>query len=446
MGGTPFDDLEQKESKSLVTKSEKKAKEDQGYLMSGKQYQNKMINIVLLMKNDPMLQGIFRYNDFTGCIEYAEIPSWDASIKKGKRIDDGDEVHLKNWLAEKYHFEPSTSLIGEALYVYAKNQRYHPIKNYLEALKWDKKKRLNTWLHKITGVEKNAYTSLVGRKMICAMVKRIYHPGCQFDNLIVLEGKEGIYKTTMLRILGGKWYAPFSIKAESKDAVDVMMGKWLLEMEELATMRGSEIEYVDAFLSRNVDRVRLSYRRNAQDFHRQCIFVGTMNPIGSNQYLKKQSQNRRFWPVECQGTIKIEELKEIKDQLFAEAMQVFEEENLFMDNEEAVSISLNKQEERKAHDFWVDIIDEYLTGKTVVRATDVLAEALTLSKDKINHTSSIRLGICMRQLGWIPRAYGSKKQRYYQRPDADLDTINESLDNIDWNEDGKQEDQGELPL
>jgi len=421
------------ESTKLVKTSKRKALRNEGYVMQGDLYKDKVINIMKILDEDPETNGLFRLNEFIGGIEYTRAPVWNKNIKEGKRIDDFDEIFIKGWLAEKKFFEPNTSKISEALFLYsAKTNRMHPVKEYLESLKWDGKTRVDGWLHKVTGSDDNIYTSLVGRKMLCAMVQRIYNPGCQFDNLIVLEGKEGIYKTTMLRILGGKWYAPFSIKAESKDAVDVMSGKWLLEMEELATLRGSEIEYVDAFLSRNVDRVRLSYRRNAQDFPRQCVFVGTMNPIGDNQYLKKQSENRRFWPIVCKKKIEINWLKENRDQLFAETMQIYKNEAIFLDNEEAVSISIEEQEDRKPQDSWIENIDMFLTGKDVVTPNEIMTQCLKCEVSKITHANLSRVGVCMRHLRWMPKQKGPNKKKYYTRPDADINDINDGIKQIDW--------------
>lgn len=425
----PFDQ-EQETFEKLSGVSSKKALKKEGYFLTADGYKNRVMNIVRLIESEPALQNLFRFNEFISDIEYNRAPSWNHKIKPGKKIDDSDEIFIKGWLAEEKHFEPPRALINEALVLCSAKNKIHPVKNYLESLKWDGKKRLDLWMHKVCGAEDNIYSTLVGRKMICALVKRIYDPGCQFDNLIVLEGKQGIYKTSMLRIIGGEWYAPFSIKAESKDAIDVMQGKWLLEMEELTAMRYTDIEHIKAFLSRTVDRVRLSYRRNAQDFPRQCVFIGSMNPIGDNQYFKDTSENRRFWPIECKGTIKIRWVKENRDQLFAEAMKVYEKEKLFLDNEDAIKISVDKQEDRKPHDSWMDLIDEFLSGKNFITTIEIMTKCLHCPTDKITIANSIRVGICMRRLGWLPKRFGRGRKKYYCRPDAPIEIINEEIEGL----------------
>jgi len=255
------------------------------------------------------------------------------------------------------------------------------------------------------------------------MVRRVYEPGCQFDNLIILEGAQGIFKTTMLRILGGEWYAPFSIKADSKDAVDVMRGKWLLEMEELAQMRSTDIEHVKAFLSRKVDRVRLSYRMNAQDFPRQSVLIGTMNPVGDNTYFKDSTGNRRFWPIACNSYIDVEWIKENRDQIFAEAMRGWRTEPLFLDKKESLDVSIAEQEERQAKDPWLYMIEDYLIGKNSVTPIELLTKACHCSRDKITVREMTKIGICMKALGWERRQTGIHKKKFYLRPGLSGDEI-----------------------
>lgn len=432
----PFDDIGG-EINNIKKKTDRKALSDEGFFMSGRTFQNKMTNVALHLDKDPNTRGLFQLNEWLHRVEYTRTPIWDATIRAGKAVDDNDEIMIKAYLAKEYKYEPTSNLINEALFVVASRKKIHPVKEYLDGLKWDGKPRIDTWLPLVCDADKNAYTNLVGRKLLCALVRRIYEPGCKFDNLVVLEGKEGIYKSTMLNLLGGQWYAPFSIKADSKDAVDIMQGKWLLEMEELATMRITDIEHVDAFLSRTVDRVRLSYRRNAQDFPRQCVLVGTMNPLGDNQYLKKQSENRRFWPIECGKIINIDWVRKHRDQLFAETMTCYKKEQLFLDKNEAIEISIKHLEERRRRDAWIDIINAYLDNRNIVTVTELLSQCLHLQYDKISHAHMCRVGICMRQLQWLPKRYGDTQARYYVRPGVSWEDQKDFIQKVDW---GKEEE------
>lgn len=448
MTDTPFDETPTKEeyqkTKKFVdaerVKSSLKALKDEGYVFAGNNFANRVINVIKHLNSDPRTKGLFLFNEWMDHVEYTRAPFWDKTIQPGKPIDDNDPIYIKQMLAQDYKYEPSKKNIEEALFLVGVQKKINPVKEFIESVKWDGQERLKTWLPMVCRTDDNEYTRMVGEKWIHAMVARVYHPGVKFDNLIVLEGKEALLKSTMLRVLGGEWYAPFSIKAESKDAVHVMIGKWLLEMEELATLRASEVEYVDAFLSRTSDRVRLSYAHYAKDFPRKCILVGTMNPIGNNQYLRKQSENRRFWPIECKDKLDLDWVKKNRQQLFAEALVKYNPDELYLTDSKAIQISVYKLEERKTQDAWTDIIYEFLKGKSIVSLVEIITQALQVSKDKINHSVTCRVGICMRQLGWVARRHGPDQQKYYIRQDA---PIEEQLINKEISFDGEEEGSGD---
>lgn len=433
MNETPFDDVDMPE----IKKSPKKIREEQGFFIGKHGYRNSILNVANLIEEDENLKGLWCFNELVGDIEYARSPKWNERIKAGKGINDGDIIFLKGWLASQHRFEPPTLMLREGLFLYASKNSYHPIKKYLEALKWDNKERLNKWLAKVIGSENDAYLSAVGRKFICSMVARIFHPGTQMDYMIIFEGKEGIYKTTMLKILGGEWYAPFVGVTHAnfeKDAVDLMRGKWLLELAELAAVRKIEdFERIKAFISCTKDRVRLSYRRDAEDFERQCVLIGTMNPVGDNQYFRDSGENRRFWPVECAEHINIGWLKEHRDQLFAEAMSIWSKERLYLDENDAIKIAIKKQEERKPDDAWDDIIATWLMGKDSATPVQLLTECLGFSKDKIQRTHMTRVGICMKKIHWEIRQFGGNHKKYYVRPGLDMNTLAKQTQEL-WEE------------
>lgn len=415
----------------------KEEREEKGFLLTGKHgYQKSILNVAKIIDiEDPELKDVFRWNEFIGDIEYNKTPPWSDKIEEGKSLNDGDIIFLTGWMAAKHHFEPPEKMVRGGLFLSAQNRYYHPIKDYLESLKWDGVFRLDSWLSHVIGERNNKYYVCVGRKLLCSMVHRIYEPGAQMDYMVILEGREGIFKTSMLKVLGGKWYAPFTGITHAsfeKDAVDLMQGKWLLEMAELtAVKRIEDFNRIKAFISCTEDRVRLSYRRDAQDFKRQCVLIGTMNPSGNNQYFRDPGENRRFWPVECGKSIKLDWLSKHRDQLFAEAMKYWDKERLFLDDEEALKIAIEKQEERKPHDVWIDIVDNWLRGKDIVKPEDIAISGLGISKDKISLSNLQRIGHVMKELGWDIKKYGAKQIKHYIRPGADVEQVNETIEGWD---------------
>src|SRR3990167_9836321 len=269
---TPFDDFLHKNDPvdDLVKKSSKKIKKEKGWHFAKHGgLLPKINNILNIIKDDNNLKDLWRLNDFTGDIEYDRNTIWGG--EEGQTLKDSDDVFLRGYLAEKYFFEPSKTDIRDSVFLASTKKRVHPIKYYLNNLKWDEKPRLDNWLSCATGADNNEYINLIGKKVLCAAVARIYTPGCKFDHMMILEGRQRTFKSTMIEVLGDPWYASINLIEDDKKAVDTMRGKWILEMEELAAMQRTDVEHAKAFLSRKTDRVRLSYGHRAEDFPRHSI-------------------------------------------------------------------------------------------------------------------------------------------------------------------------------
>lgn len=209
--------------------------------------------------------------------------------------------------------------------------KVNPIRAHLKQYRWDGVKRLDNWLIHYMGVADNEYTRAVGRKWLISVVARGMNPGCQADHMLILEGKQGIGKSQGLRALGGPFYTEFSRSmtgggTNHKDMVAVINGKLIVEMSEMATIKKADMESLKAILTTTVDDVRLSYERDPKSYPRTCAFAGTTNDVGQ-PYIADISGVRRFWPVVAgeTGPMKITLLKEDRDQLWAEAVDAYEE-------------------------------------------------------------------------------------------------------------------------
>ena len=333
-------------------------------------FKNKLINIVNILSGyDNMLNDLFRYNSFSHRVEYQRIPPWKSeknNINLNNEITDYDFIELRHYLTSKFQgFEPPTNLVLDAVKYVAKRSEYHPVKNYLNALVWDGVKRLETWLIDYAGVEDNKYTREVSKKIIVAAIARIYNPGCKFDNIIVLEGEQGTRKSTLCSILGGKWFADLTLDLKSKDIVELLSSKWIVEVSEMEVTKKSDAQSLKAFLSRSVDRVRLPYARLSEDFPRSSIFIGTINPTGSG-YLKDATGNRRFWVVKTEGLINTEKIKLIRDNLFAEAIQEYKNGcELYLTDPETIAIAEIEVEKRRINDPFFDKISNYINTEKI---------------------------------------------------------------------------------
>ena len=292
--------------------------------------------------------GLVGFNDFSRRPYFLKDTVYGG--KAGRELNDGDDLALKHYLACHYRFEPSKELCFEAHSLVAARYRFHPIKTYLESLTWDGVPRLDSWLIEAFDASgPREYVEAVGRKVLCGAVARLYEPGCKFDYMTVLEGNQGEGKSMSLGMLVGQdWFADSLGDIHNKDVVDQMMGKWLIEVSELDSIRGREAQAVKAFVSRQVDRVRLSYARRTEDYPRQCIFIGSTN---DKEYLTDETGNRRYWPIAI-GRARRKWIRENRDQLWAEAVYRYElGERLYL-SKELEAIANAEQEKRFETDDW----------------------------------------------------------------------------------------------
>lgn len=370
----------------------------------------------LLCKDYPFL-GILKYNEFTNDVTFVKPAPWH----NGKKISawtDSDVINLKYWLSKNRFFNVSTPLCQEAAIIAAEKFRYHPVREYLKSLTWDCKPRLDTWLIDFAGVNDSPYARAVGAKVLIGAVARVFNPGIKFDTMLVLEGEQGIGKSTLISILGGEWYGDVSITDSDKDTIDAMRGNWIIEVSEMVCSRKVDTDRLKSFLSKTTDRVRLAYRRNAEDYPRQSIFIGTINPEDGVGYLKDTTGNRRFWPVTCRK-IDIEGLKVVRNQLLAESCdRYFRGEKLYLDDSIA-KIAHEETEKRRQQDPWLEPIKDWLSkpdielgvARTVVTSREILDECIGITLSRTTNKELSRVShIMVKELGWEKGKFYHKKQ------------------------------------
>jgi len=344
--------------------------------------------------------GVVGFNEFTNRPYFLKDTVYGG--QKDRELAGTDDLALKHHLACHHRFEPAKETCFEAHTLLAQQYKFHPVKAYLERLEWDGVPRLDHWLFdafRAQGPED--YIKAVGRKILCAAVARIYEPGCKFDYMTVFEGNQGEGKSMGLRELtGASWFADSLGDIHNKDVVDQMMGKWIIEVGELDSIRGREAEAVKAFISRQVDRVRLSYERRAQDYPRQCIFIGSTN---DQEYLTDETGNRRYWPVRV-GQARRQWLKDNRDQLWAEAKYRYElGEKLYLPKDLEL-VARGEQEKRFEVDVWEPLIKE-ITDKEEnadhFKSLE-LFRAITMSNGTPSLVEGRRIGKIMRRLKYRP--------------------------------------------
>jgi len=298
----------------------------------GGELQNSLHNLKLILENDENLKAIC-FNQLADGMEIKGSVPWKHPARFWR---DADDAQLICYIDANYGtFSARNYQVAVAKVV--DDRSYHPIREYLAALPpWDGKPRVDTLLTQYLGAEDNAYTRAVTRKTLCAAVARVRHPGIKFDNILVLNGDQGIGKSTLIAKLGREWYSDSLSLTDMNDktAAEKLQGYWILEIGELAGMKKADLDKVKAFISRQDDKYRASFGRRVTPHPRQCIFFGTTN--SQNGYLRDITGNRRFWTVRTPGTgvMKPWELsREDIEQIWAEVQVLVDRgEKLYLDS------------------------------------------------------------------------------------------------------------------
>jgi predicted P-loop ATPase len=292
---------------------------------------NTLKNLILILEHDHQLQHIV-FNQLGDSMEIKGPVPW-VNVHKWWR--DADDAQLISYIDRSYGTFTARNY-DVAVTKVTDDRSYHPIREYLGRLpKWDGMLRIDTLLIDHLGASDNAYIRSVTRKILCAAIARVYEPGCKFDTMLVLNGPQGIGKSTLIAKLGGEWFSDSLQLSDTQDktAAEKLQGYWIFEIGELAGLRKAEVETLRSFLSRQNDIYRASFGRRVTPHPRQCVFIGTTNAEGG--YLRDTTGNRRFWPVKVngEGSKKAWALtKEEVCQIWAEALVKYKaKEPLFLD-------------------------------------------------------------------------------------------------------------------
>ncbi len=277
---------------------------------------------------------------------------------------------------------------------------FHPVRDYLDGLRWDGTARLDRWLASYLGAAATPYHAGIGRMFIIAMVARIYEPGCKSDHMAVFEGPQGARKSTACSILGGEWFSDSLPDVnEGKDVAQHLVGKWLIEIAELSSMSKAESATLKAFISRPVERYRPSYGRKEVIQPRMCVFAGTTNQA---TYLRDETGGRRFWPVKI-GRIDTDALTRDRNQLFAEAVVLYRAGERWWPTQQFEAHHIAPQQnDRFETDVWEEKIRPWLEGRSRTMVSEIARECIGMDTSRIGTADQRRVGSILTTLGWKP--------------------------------------------
>lgn len=366
------------------------------YTKSGKLLCN-IANIILILENDPALAGHIVHDLFTGMDSAKDGLPWN---KNANQWTDTDDANLRVWL-EKHYDITGKEKIADALTAVLTRNSYHPIRDYLSGLTWDGVPRLDRIIIDYMGAEDSELNRAMSRKHFVAAVARVFNPGCKYDYCLIMSGAEGIGKSTLLRVMGGKWFNDSITTLEGKEGMEQLRRAWVVELGELSSIKRSDVEQVKAHLSKQVDIYRAAYARRVLEHPRQCVFCGTTNEA---LFLKGDTGNRRFWVIPVVAELRkyrdwSEAIRRDRDQLWAEAVHYYKQgEPLYLSEE------LEAQAKQRQQDFNDDnddpivaMLDKYLNTllpvnwdtmdiqarRSYLRDPDPLQAEGTVKRDKV---------------------------------------------------------------
>ncbi|WP_240646569.1 virulence-associated E family protein [Chitinophaga rhizosphaerae] len=324
-------------------------------------YYSTIDNIMRVLQNDPALKGRFALNQFERREVALKNLPWRKVTPQTAYLTDVDDAGVRHYLESVYNIT-GVQKVQDGMNLVTAANGFHPVRQYLEGLKWDGVPRVDQLLIDYLGAEDNIYVRTVIRKVLVAAVTRIFRPGAKFDYMIVTVGPQGKKKSSLIDALGGAWYSDSLTTVQGKDAYEAVQGVWILEMAELAGLKRAEVEIVKHFISKRVDRYRVAYGRRVEDFPRQCILWGTSN---NRNFLRDPTGNRRFWPVDIHVTPPTKDVfvhltEEERGQVWAEAMELYRAgEPLFLPKE-IEDMATAVQAEHAEHDERAGMIARYL--------------------------------------------------------------------------------------
>lgn len=388
-------------------------------------------NGIMFMAYHHQLEDTFVYNEFSDEIVLMKRPPWQDKkerFEKGQRIKDHDITHATAWL-ERHGVILTINTTRSALIAAAKKKTINPPKEYLDGLVWDGVKRIDHWLIDVCGVKDTPYVQLVGAKWLIGAAARMYHPGCKMDNTLILEGDQGLGKSTVFKELATfdkvSYFTDDLAPPGTKDCSIQLQGVIIVELPEMQALIRTDRNVFVPWLSRTADRYRPPYGIMLVEAPRRVVFGGTWNPDNTGLF-DDPTGARRYWPVTCTD-INLDVLRGCRDQLWAEAIHRYKAgEKWWLDNEVEIDSARREQELREADDTWGEIINEKIHNATRITVNEILQQ-LNVPIEKRDRRAERRVGHHMRRLGWgrkkiRPRSYAAPIW-YFINPDAlGLDT------------------------
>jgi putative DNA primase/helicase len=373
-------------------------------------------NVIYVLRGHPEWKGVFAADVFAKKIIVRR--SNPLKLEAGHQWRPEDDIAMGLWLAEQEHFVVrGEETISRSVAFVAQDVQVHPVREFLEGLKFNGPSAIDNWLVTYLKVPDSEYVRKVGRFFLLNLVRRAFEPGCIMRSVPVLEGPQNIGKSTIARLLAKPWFSDTPFRVGDKDAYQQIQGVWLYEIAELDSFSRAESTAVKAFISSSKDRFRAPYERGVEDHFRQTCFLATTNAI---EYLRDWTGNTRFWPIQCGAEIDLDGFDRARGEVLAEAVCIYrgggDAARAHPTREDEERLFRAEQEHRLSVHPWFDVIEKYLANNSHIRfitVSDLLENAIGMKAIDMGRDNQAeqRAGRVMAKLGWTKGREGSGARR-----------------------------------
>lgn len=360
-------------------------------------------NFEIVLDNDSRFKSKIKFDEFSQQTNLMGNTPWETSGNNYRAWSSFDDSALFSILQSDYGLNNRNDYF-DALKNVAMRNRFHPVRDMLNSLEYKGEGYIRSILPNYLGVADTEYNFQVMRLWMLEGVTRIYQPGCKADYTIILQGKQGLGKSTFLQLvaLNDGWFNDSLDSLDSDKAAQSLMGSWIIELAELKSLARTAggVDSVKRFLTAVQDKLRLPYERRADIFSRQCIFAGTTN---KNDFLQDETGNRRFLIIQTgvqepkKNLFGTEAMNDIKA-AWAEAVHIYKTEKPKLLLPESCRKQAEElQAESMSDDGKIGIIQEYLSDKHRTCAIEIWQKALgeqgRPAKWQASEISNIILGL-----------------------------------------------------
>lgn len=353
------------------------------------------------MQEDPGLAGVRLERMSQQVVVERGLP-WGADVKMWRPVDDD---YLFARMQERYKFEGKSLVRSDknvlaAFSIFSDGRSFDALVDVLDTLpEWDGTPRKDLLFVECLGAEDSPYVRAVTALLLRAAVARAYQPGCKYDYMVVLQGPQGIGKSTLLRRLAmrDEFFVDDVKNIGTKEAQELIQGRWFVEFAELAAFKGRQVETLKSFITSQTDSYRVPYAKRPVQLLRRCVLVGTTN-LG--EYLEDPTGNRRFMPVRCGGSaardIFAPDFSAYVRQMWAEVLADYRvSPNRGLVLPRVVEDEANAMREHATtEDPWIGLVGRYLTGKKQgepVCTMQILVEAIQMPRESVKKTDNMRV-------------------------------------------------------